>query len=272
MHKHEILDIAAGASVSLPAIAASLRVGSLRRAVTIAADPAVVRLVAGLNYLVEYPYGCTEQRISLCRLRHGPRSVKPFQPLLAASNLEARVSNDVHNTMIAIGQSIGPDGLVAFWPRARGNVSLTASAYSFLVAARQAGEPVDKALMDRLAARAETLAALRLLFAAHLAGEEMRERVEALTALAAGGKLDEGYAAELARRADQMPNASVAQMASVVARMPRDDRRIVEALLQDMWSRVKFSFSTAMASRSMPGRRRTMATPRFCRPRRRVLR
>ncbi len=73
-----------------------------------------------------------------------------------------------------------------------------------------------------------------------IAGEELRERVEALTALAGGGKLDEGYAAELARRADQMPNASVAQMASVAARMPGDDRRIVEALLQDMWSRVKF--------------------------------
>ncbi len=134
VRQHDILDIAAGASSSLPAIAANLRAGSLRREVTVAADPAVVRLVAGLNYLVEYPYGCTEQRISLAS---AALALKPFQPLLAASDLEARVSNDVHNTMIAIGQSIDPDGLVAFWPRARGNVSLTAWAYSFLVAARK---------------------------------------------------------------------------------------------------------------------------------------
>ncbi len=43
-----------------------------------------------------------------------------------------------------------------------------------------------------------------------LAGEELRERVEALIALAEGGKLDESYVAELSRRADFMPNASVA--------------------------------------------------------------
>ena len=42
----------------------SRRIAS-RASVTVAADPAVVRLVAGLNSLVEYPYGCTEQRISL---------------------------------------------------------------------------------------------------------------------------------------------------------------------------------------------------------------
>ena len=177
-------------------------------------------------------------RSSASRCASAALALKPFQPLLAASDLEARVSNDVHNTMIAIGQSIDPDGLVAFWPRARGNVSLTAWAYSFLVAARQAGEPVDKALMDRLAAVLKL--SLRSDYSRLIAGEELRERVEALTALAAGGKLDEGYAAELARRADQMPNASVAQMASVAARMPGDDRRIVDALVQDMWSRVKF--------------------------------
>ena len=54
-------------------------------------------------------------------------------------------------TTHAIEQSIDGDGLVAFWPRARGNVSLTAWAYAFLVAAEKAGEPVDKTLLDRLA-------------------------------------------------------------------------------------------------------------------------
>ncbi|MGO9673674.1 MAG: MG2 domain-containing protein [Methylocella sp.] len=235
VRKHDILDIAPGASASLPAIAANLRAGSLRRDVTVAADPAVVRLVAGLNYLVEYPYGCTEQRISLAS---AALALKPFQPLLAASDLDRQVANDVHNTILAIGQSIDPDGLVAFWPRARGNVSLTAWAYSFLVAAQKAGEPVDKSLSERLASVLKL--ALRSDYARLINGEELRERVEALTALAQGGQLDEGYAAEIARRADQMPNASVAQMTSVAARLPGDDRRIVDALLQDMWSRVKF--------------------------------
>ncbi len=249
LRKHDILDVAAGASASLPAIADKLRAGSLRRAVTVATDPAVVRLVAGLNYLVEYPYGCTDQRISLAS---AALALKPFQPLLAASDLNATISNDVHNTIVAIGQSIDPDGLVAFWPRARGNVSLTAWAYSFLIAAQKAGEPVDKTLIERVATVLKL--SLRSDYSRLIAGEELRERVEALTALAGGGQLDEGYAAELARRADQMPNASVAQMTTVAAGLPGDDRRIVDALLQDMWSRVKFLSRNGKAGLCRAGR------------------
>ncbi len=235
LRQHAIFDVAAGGGASLPAIATDLRPGSLQRAVTLASDPLAVRLVAGLNYLVEYPYGCTEQRISLAS---AALALKPFQPLLDASDLGQRLSNDVHNTMIAISQSVDQDGLVAFWPRARGNVSLTAWAYRFLIAAQKAGEPVDKGLSDRLA---HVLAlSLRSDYARLLNGEELRERVEALTALAEGGRLDEAYAAELTRRADQMPNAALAQMTSVAAQLPGDDRKIASTLLQDMWTRVKF--------------------------------
>ncbi|VTZ26460.1 Alpha-2-macroglobulin domain protein (fragment) [Methylocella tundrae] len=232
--RHEIFDVAAGAIVSLPSVTASLRAGSLQRAVTIAADPTLVRLIAGLNYLVEYPYGCTEQRISLAS---AALALKPFGAVLAASDLDRRLSDDVHNTIIAISQSIDPDGLVAFWPRARGNVSLTAWAYGFLIAAQKAGEPVDKALSERLATVLKL--SLRSDYARLIDGEELRERVEALTALAEGGQLDAAYAAELSRRAASMPNVTLAQMTAVAARLPGDDRRIMGALLQDMWSRVQ---------------------------------
>ncbi len=69
----------------------------------------------------------------------------------------------------------------------------------------------------------------------------MRERVEALAALAEGGKLDESYVAEFARRADFLPNASVAQMASAVAHMPNVDQRALASLIETMWGRVKFA-------------------------------
>ncbi len=113
----------------------------------VAADPSLVRLVGGLQYLMEYPYGCTEQRMSLAS---AALAVKPFAPLLAAAGLEGRVSADVKNAVRAIEQSVDADGLVAFWPKSPGNVSLTAWAYSFLITAQKAGEPVDKAA-DRAA-------------------------------------------------------------------------------------------------------------------------
>lgn len=234
VRQHEIFDVAAGGVASLPGVTASLRAGSLQRAVTVAADPTLVRLIAGLNYLVEYPYGCTEQRISLAS---AALALKPFGAVLAASDLDKRLSNDVHNTIVAISQGIDADGLVAFWPRARGNVSLTAWAYGFLIAAQKAGEPVDKALSERLANVLKL--SLRSDYARLLNGEELRERVEALTALAEGGQLDGAYAGELSRRSAAMPNVTLAQMTTIAARLPGDDRRIVDALLQDMWSRVQ---------------------------------
>jgi uncharacterized protein YfaS (alpha-2-macroglobulin family) len=230
---HDIVEVAAGGGTSLPALATGIRPGSYARSITIATDPALVRLVAGLNYLVEYPYGCTEQRISLAS---SALALKPFTPILAAAGLDQQLSADVHNTLQAIAQSVDTDGLVAFWPKSRGNVSLTAWAYSFVVAAAKAGEPIDDTLATRLANVLK--ASLRSDYAHLVSGDELRERVEALTALAEGGQLDESYAAELARRASSMPNASVAQMTTAVAHLPGDDRRVLNALTETLWSRI----------------------------------
>jgi hypothetical protein len=81
--------------------------------------------------------------------------------------------------------------------------------------------------------------ALRSDYGRLLNGEEIRERVEALLALAEGGKVEESYVAELARRADAMPNASVGQITAAVARLPGEDRRILNTLVEMLWSRVK---------------------------------
>jgi uncharacterized protein YfaS (alpha-2-macroglobulin family) len=97
-----------------------------------------VRLVAGVNYLLDYPFACTEQQIALAS---ASLALKPFTPILAATALEGRIAGDVRTTIATIERAIDPDGLVAFWPQARCNVSLTSWAYRFLVAAegRRAG-------------------------------------------------------------------------------------------------------------------------------------
>ena len=231
---YEIVEIAPGETKTLPAATGDARAGTFSREVTVAADPSLVKLVAGLNALVEYPYGCTEQRLSLAR---AGLAMKGFAPILASAGLESRISSNVRATLQAIEQSIDPDGLVAFWPRARGNVSLTAWSYSFMAQAEHAGEPVDKTLTEKLANVLKL--SLRSDYPRLLAGEELRERVEALTALAEGGKLDENYVAEFARRADFLPNASVAQMTSAAAKADKVDPRMIASLVDTLWTRVK---------------------------------
>jgi uncharacterized protein YfaS (alpha-2-macroglobulin family) len=235
IRRYEVVEFAAGETKTLAPLADPLRPASFSRKVTLASDPAVVKLIAGLNALVEYPYGCTEQRVSLAR---AGLALKPFSPILAAAGLEGRVSLNAKTTAQAIEQSIDADGLVAFWPRAPGNVSLTAWAYAFLVEADKAGENVDKTLIDRLGNALKN--SLRSDFPRLLHGDELRERVAALSALAEGGKLDEAYVAEFARQADFLPGVSVAEMTAAAAKSPNSDQRIVSALLDALWSRVKF--------------------------------
>jgi len=234
--RFELVEIAPGETKTIAAAREQARPGSFSRETIVAADPSLVRLVAGLNALVEYPYGCTEQRLSLAR---GGLALKSFAPILTAAGLEDRVSTNVKSTAQIIDQSIDADGLVAFWPRARGTVSLTAWSYDFLARAERAGEPIDKTLLDRLANILKL--SLRSDYPRLLSGDELRERVEALAALAEGGKLDESYVAEFARRADFLPNISVAQMAAAAALLPNVDQRALAALIDTMWSRVKFA-------------------------------
>lgn len=235
-HRFEIVELAPGETRTLAEIADPIRPRSFFRRATVATDPALVKLVAGMNALVAYPYGCTEQRLALAR---AGLAMKAFTPVLAASGLETRIADIVRSAQQSIEQSIDGDGLVAFWPRARGSVSLTAWSYAFLVQAGRAGEAVDGALMARLA---EILrAALRSDYPRLLDGEQMRERVEALTALAEGGKLDDAYLAEFVRRADFVPNGALAGMTAAAAKTPAIDRRVVDSLLDSMWGRVKFA-------------------------------
>ncbi|QND48095.1 alpha-2-macroglobulin [Rhizobium lusitanum] len=231
---YEIVEIPAGSSKTLPAPQEDVRPGSFQRVMTLTSDPALVKLVAGLNTLVQSPYGSTEQRISLAS---SGLAFKSFTPILAAAKLDSRVDGDVHNTVLAISQAVDSDGLVGFWPHSKGNVTLTAWAYSFLVAADKAGEPTDKTLTDRLASVLKL--SLRSDYPHLLTGNEIRERVEALTALAEGGKLDPAYTAELARSAALMPNVSVARMTAAAAAAPDADQRLVGGLVDTMWSRVR---------------------------------
>ena len=132
-------------------------------------------------------------RSSVISLARSGLAMKAFAPVLAAAGLEGRLAADVSDDRAGrSNRSIDGDGLVAFWPRAHGNVSLTAWAYAFLVAAEKAGEPVDKTLTRPSLQCAQAVACAPTIRGC-MRGDELRERVEALTALAEGGELDEAY-------------------------------------------------------------------------------
>ena len=232
--RRELLTTGPG-GLDIPAIADVPRPPSYRRQVTVASDPEVVRLVAGLGALVRFPIGGVEQRVALAS---GELALLQFTPLIEGAGLKDRIGADVAAAIIAVRQATDDDGLVAFYPRTPGSVWLTAASYRMLVAADRAGQPVDKAMVQRLG---KVLTASLRSDYPHLDSDfALFERVAALTALADGGVIAADDAAELARRAQSMPTGAVAEVATVLARLPKRDERQVAEVLSVLWSRVNF--------------------------------
>ncbi|MBV8916245.1 MAG: alpha-2-macroglobulin, partial [Acetobacteraceae bacterium] len=232
VHRRDLLSTGPG-GLEIPAVADPIRPASYFRQVTLATDPEIPRLVAGVSALVRFPVGGTEQRIALAT---GELALLPFTPLIEASGLRERVGGDVAAAIAAARQSADEDGLIAFWPRTKGSVWLTAAAYRMMVAADRAGQSIDKLMAERMAK--VLTAALRSDYPRLQTDYSLFERVAALTALADAGTISADYAAELARRAQSMPTGSVAEIATVLSRLPQRDERLLAEVLGVLWSRV----------------------------------
>jgi alpha-2-macroglobulin len=206
-------DLADGGTLELPALPEPARPGSVRRSVLVSDQPALVRMAAGLDFLLAYPYGCTEQRLSRARAE---LALTRLRDLLGEAGDDARLRRDVADTLDWLGRVVGPDGLVAYWPGGTGRVSLTAWSLEFLVEARAAGYSVDDKLWDRLSRSLEQ--SLRTDYGHFIDGESFAERSWALAALTAAGKAQPAYAAELARKAELLDLEGVSEVLQALAR------------------------------------------------------
>jgi uncharacterized protein YfaS (alpha-2-macroglobulin family) len=205
--RRDIVDVTPGKPATIPALAEAARPGTLRRSWLVSAEPAVTRMAGGLDFLLEYPHGTTEARVSRARALLG------LGALRGAMNLEdpdGRVDRAVGDALAWLPGVLDDRGRVAQWPGTKGTVSLTAWSLSFLVEAKAAGKGVDDALLRTLS---ESLGrALRSDYADFVSGEAYMERALALQALAAAGKFDAGYFAELARTAKFLEAEGVANV------------------------------------------------------------
>ncbi|HEX8987010.1 MAG TPA: alpha-2-macroglobulin family protein, partial [Rhodocyclaceae bacterium] len=205
--QRQLIELKPGQSAELPEIAEPARAGSLRRSLVASDQPALVKMAAGLSFLMSYPHGCTEQRVSRARAY---LAMKEFNQRLKKDGQDKELKRVVNEVLTWLPGTIDASGLVSYWPGSPGYVSLTAWVTEFLVEARNAGFAVDPAMLDRLT---NTLRqALRSDYQRFITGEAYTERVMALRALAAAGKLDGAYVAELSRRSETLNLESSAEV------------------------------------------------------------
>jgi len=233
VREQRLVEVAPGAAADLPVPPDDVRAGSYAGWLAVATDPALARALGAIDYLLAYPFGCTEQRIALAS---SELALLPFAPIAGAEGLQQRVGTDVAAALQGIAQAVDENGLVGYWPHTRGLVTLTAWSYELMIRAEAAHLPVDTALRDRLAA--VLTQSLRSDYPHLLTDAALLERATALYALAAGGKLDAAYASELARTAGALNTSGLAMVVSAIAATPNADRALVAGLLETLWTRV----------------------------------
>jgi hypothetical protein len=228
-------DLAAGEGMDLPGPSEPPRPGTLRRTLLVARDPSLPRLLTSLETLRAYPYGCTEQRVSL------GRSLLAFSRLGGALGEAApapeEIATAVRNTSEWIAQTVDSQGRIAYWPGGRGSVFLAAWSASFLTEARAARIPVDEKLHARLLEGLRQ--SLRSDYRHFVPGEEYGERAFALAALAEAGQADAGYAVELARDQAFLGQRALALVLRALERLPSPTAAMaptVAALRERLWS------------------------------------
>jgi len=242
VRRAQLADLAPGATLELPSPPEPIRPGTFRRSLTVSTDPGLARLIAGLDVLLAFPYGCTEQRLSQA---WALLALRDWSGLLAdGDSVAQRASAAVRAVGQLIAESIDDQGLVAFWPKSRGYVALTAWSLQFLTEAKQRGEPVDDKLLERLTRTLQQ--ALRSDYPRLLSGSEYLERSMALEALAGAGAADAAYLAELARQAQFMAPEAAARIAIALAQAKQADPQALARLTAQLWE--------AVETRSVQGR------------------
>ncbi|MBI4350836.1 MAG: alpha-2-macroglobulin [Elusimicrobia bacterium] len=189
----------------IAAVEETVRPGTLTRSVLLSDQPGLIKMAAGLDFFMHYPYGCTEQQLSRARVY---MALRKFRTLLKQEGSDREMKQSVSEVLNLIPTVIDGDGQVAFWPGSRGYVSLTAWTLQFLVEAKEAGFTIDEKILGRLTNSLER--ALRSDYSRFIDGESFAERVWALLALTRAGKYNSAYAAELARKAQFLNLESIA--------------------------------------------------------------
>jgi uncharacterized protein YfaS (alpha-2-macroglobulin family) len=226
-----LADLTAGQDFKLDAIGEPVRPNTFSRRVLLSTQPGLLRMAAGLDYLQAYPYGCTEQRISLARAE---LALHKFRDTLMLDGRLDRLDRDVRDTLAYVAKATGEDGLVSFWPGSTRYVFLTAWSVQFQVEARDAGYAIDDALLAR---QTEALRqSLRSDSSNLISGLEYSERIWSLTALAEAGKADDAYAAELARKTEWLNLEALAQVTEALGRSTATDPKTLADLVSKTWA------------------------------------
>ena len=223
-------------TISFAALEEEPRPGTVRQSAMLTYQPALVKMLSGLDYLARYPFGCTEQRIS----RLMPElALKDLLDQIGRGDRAEASDLSMRETFTFLESAQHSNGLYSYWPGSEGYVGLTAYVVEFLLMAKAQGYKFDEQLLER--SLNGLRASLRSDYSNFVDGSAYIERAEALHALAMAGDFQDAYAHDLLARALTMDLYSEAKILYAFLTEASDETESINRLNADLLKSLVFA-------------------------------
>jgi uncharacterized protein YfaS (alpha-2-macroglobulin family) len=198
-------------------IAQPARENTLQRGMVVSSQLFILNSISGLNSLIRYPYGCTEQRISQS---YPSLMYNEIWKKFGLQSPDPNIRSRINKTLAYLSRVQSSDGYFSYWPNSSPYVYLTAYVVEFLTEVKKANVNCKNCYAFDQTMYSNAINALkrslRSDYANFIDGYSYYERTSALTALAKAGEVDIGYARELIAHTRQLNSQSKARLLNAI--------------------------------------------------------
>jgi len=213
------------------------RKNTLHRDLIVSDKLAILKVLSALSFLMHYPHGCIEQKVSYA---YPALAYDDIWGQLGLETPDPRLKDYVNKTLEFLKKSQCQSGLFGYWPGSRGYVYLTAYVTEFLITVKNsnAGYNLDEEMLNR--AISVLKRSLRSDYAQFLSGYKYYERCAAIHALAMAGEADVGYLRELASQTGQVDLLSQSRIYKAILMSNARLGRTTGNLEKELWKETVF--------------------------------
>ena len=223
-------------TIFFPSLEEEARPGTVHQSVMLTYQPALVKMLSGLDYLARYQYSCTEQRISQLMPE---LALKDLLDLIGRGDRTGASDLSMRETFTFLESVQHANGLYSYWPGSKSYVSLTAYVVEFLLMAKVQGYEFDETFLEK--GLNGLRASLRSDYSNFIDGSAYVERAEALHALAMADDFQAAYAHDMLARALTMDLYSEAKILYAFLTKASDETASITRLNEDLLKSLVFA-------------------------------
>lgn len=226
-------------SFAFDEISPDLRPNTLARQLMISNELPLVKILAGLRYLMEYPHGCIEQRISRA---YPSLAYQGLWREIGFDNPDPKLDEYINETVTFLKKAQDDNGLIGYWPGNDGSVYITAYAVEFLTTVKEYNSRnvynFPKTVYKRACDALER--ALRSDNSRYLGSHRYFERCAAIYALVKAGRVDMSYLRQLAYESQGADPLSQSRIFSAILESGKTMDQVLGDLEDELWDHTVF--------------------------------